>query len=273
MQNPAKHTRTDFVPAEELLKHLKMSTLKSYHELLAAEDTPAAAAAAAEEQYFEVVHSKTKLVDSFPLHVGNAILQQSKLHFLSFIMFMHEHLQPNAYRYAYADTDSICVITTKTGDPGDSIESSMRALFDPILRDDKRDSFYRNWRVWFVLDDSIDEKRAPGKLKVEFQITEGEYFALTNKLYFGYDIPSQEMKKATKGIPHSVKVTADDYRETLFQTCEEPHMVELQQLRLAKDFKMGRFTLLKKGLSDLYSKRHVADDRITCTPYKRDNYL
>ena len=259
------------MPEEELLGHLSSKTLKSYHPLVAAEDE--GAPTPEDVQYFEVVHSKRRVVDCFPLHCGNAILQQSKLHFLSFIMFMHKHLVPNAYRYAYADTDSICLATTKTGDPGDTIESNMRALFDPILREGMADSFYRDWGVWFVLNDTIDERRAPGKLKVEFQITEGEYIALTNKLYFGYDIPTQETKKASKGIPHSVQMTAEEYKETLFQTCQEPHMVELAQLRLDKNFKMGRFSLLKKGLTDLYSKRYVEDDRITCRPYKRENYL
>jgi len=45
--------------------------------------------------------------DDFPVHVGNAVLQQSKLHFLRFVYFLWEHVVPGSIKLVYCDTDSI----------------------------------------------------------------------------------------------------------------------------------------------------------------------
>ena len=45
----------------------------------------------------------------------------------------------------------------------------------------------------------------------------------------------------------------------------------MSSLRLTKEKKMARFTSLKKGLSDLFFKLRVSEDKITCTPLTENN--
>ena len=58
-------------------------------------------------KFYEVQQRPRKITDNKPVHVGIAILQYSKLHFLRFIYWLHEHLTPNSYYLCYADSDSI----------------------------------------------------------------------------------------------------------------------------------------------------------------------
>jgi len=55
----------------------------------------------------EVIMDHLSITDDFPVHVGNAVLQQSKLHFLKFVFFLWEHVIPGSMRLVYCDTDSI----------------------------------------------------------------------------------------------------------------------------------------------------------------------
>ena len=98
--------------------------------------------------------------------VGNTILQLSKLHFLRFIWFLKDHLTEGSYRLVYADTDSIAMACTGTPDvSGLTRGDKMRAIFDPMLKDDKKKSFYNEWINWFVLTDRVEDIRKPGLLK------------------------------------------------------------------------------------------------------------
>jgi len=66
-----------------------------------------------------------------------------------------------------------------------------------------------------------------------------------------------------------VSLQMDEYLNTLYQKGDR-HMIEIQSLRLSKEKKMARYNLHKKGLSDLFYKMQVAEDRISCTPLKID---
>ena len=61
----------------------------------------------------------------------------------------------------------------------------------------------------------------------------------------------------------------EEFRGTLYQTAER-HMIVLKSLRLSKEKKMARYNLHKKGLTDLFYKMHVSEDRISCTPLRID---
>ena len=56
-----------------------------------------------------------------------------------------------------------------------------------------------------------------------------------------------------------------EYRDKLFNPTRK-HVIKMQSLRLNKDKKMSRFSVVKTGLSDLFYKNKVADDAITCSP-------
>jgi len=47
----------------------------------------------------------------------------------------------------------------------DTLRAKMGSILFPIVRQDMMTSFQSEWEAWFVLEDTIEEKRAPGKLK------------------------------------------------------------------------------------------------------------
>ena len=51
------------------------------------------------------------------------------------------------------------------------------------------------------------------------------------------------------------------------------HSVRIQSLRLDHTRTMARITQIKKGLTDLFVKFRVADDKITCDPLVLDKTL
>ena len=67
-----------------------------------------------------------------------------------------------------------------------------------------------------------------------------------------------------KGIPHSIPLELMLYRDVLYN--DERHKIQISTLRKDKMYKMSRFTQEKIGLSDIYVKHHVAEDKITCSP-------
>ena len=85
----------------------------------------------------------------------------------SFMNFLHQHLKPGSFRNCYTDTDSVCLATTATGQVTAemSIEAKYRAIFDPIVKPEMRDSWEQNWKSWFVTTDEVEDQRFPGKLK------------------------------------------------------------------------------------------------------------
>ena len=52
--------------------------------------------------------------------------------------------------------------------PGATRKEKMEGVFLPIVRPDKKTQFLSQWHKWFVLSDSVEEKRFPGKLKSKF---------------------------------------------------------------------------------------------------------
>ena len=166
----------------------------------------------------------------------------------------------------------------------DSRRARMYSIFHPILAAGKEESFFTKWGDWFVLTDTIEDQRRPGLLKSKFQKVDtfnllfqgefsfqhGEYVALGCKSYYSVNLDTEDTKRSSKGIPHSINLTMNQYRDKLFNP-SKPHDIEMQSLRLNKDKKMARFRILKKGLGDLFYKLAVQSDKITCTPLTVNN--
>ena len=109
-------------------------------------------------------------------------------------------------------------------------------------------------------------------LKGEFQFTNGQFVALGPKSYFSFDEDSEGVKMGSKGIPHSARLSLNNYLEALYG--KGSHYVEMRSLRLNRKREMTRTTGTKRGLSDIFLKFRVADDGITCSPLmKNDEYL
>ena len=81
--------------------------------------------------------------------------------------FIYTHLKQGAIVPFYCDTDSIFLGVTECQPRTESMtpEEKLRAVFDPIVRDDMRESWEANWKSWFVTTNEIEDQRKPGKLK------------------------------------------------------------------------------------------------------------
>ena len=81
--------------------------------------------------------------------------------------FIYTHLKAGAIVPFYCDTDSIFLGVTECQPRSESMtpEEKLRAVFDPIVRADMRESWEANWKSWFVTTNEIEDQRKPGKLK------------------------------------------------------------------------------------------------------------
>lgn len=64
--------------------------------------------------------------------------------------FLYHHLEKGSFLNCYADTDSMCLATTKSNFPlpdDASDEDYLRAIFDPIVKPEMRESWERQWKV------------------------------------------------------------------------------------------------------------------------------
>ena len=84
--------------------------------------------------------------------------------------FLRECIQPGMITSCYSDTDSLAVATCCTAPlhQGMTPREELEAVFDPILRTEKRDYWYANWDKWFVLTNEVEDEKKPGKLKCKF---------------------------------------------------------------------------------------------------------
>ena len=116
------------------------------------------------------------IVERYPLHCGNTVLQLSKLILMKFMVFLNEYLIPSSFEIIYSgwliilnscflnsflDTDSVCLCTT------DDLENIVK----PIMKD--------QWPIvksqWFVLDPTnAYDARFPGKMKEEWATDNGK---------------------------------------------------------------------------------------------------
>ena len=85
--------------------------------------------------------------------------------------FLYDHLQPGTFVTCYADTDSMALATTRTRPmkEGMTPEEELRAVFDPIVKSEMKESWEANWKKWFVTTDAVEDERFPGKLKRKFE--------------------------------------------------------------------------------------------------------
>ena len=81
--------------------------------------------------------------------------------------FIYTHLKAGAIVPFYCDTDSIFLGVTECQPRTESMtpEEKLRAVFDPIVRADMKESWEANWKSWFVTTNEIEDQRKPGKLK------------------------------------------------------------------------------------------------------------
>ena len=99
---------------------------------------------------------------------------------------------------------------------------------------------------------------------MEWQTTNGELIALSPKCYLSEDKTNNDVKRGTKGIPYQVQMDMGLFRDVLYNN--KKHQATTETLRLNKNRQMCRASLTKTGISDVFVKFQVADDKITCSP-------
>ena len=72
----------------------------------------------------------------------------------------------------------------------------------------------------------------------------------------------------SKGLPHYLKLELDEFKEVLYG--QTSHKVTIHGLRLNPEKQMCKSRLTKKGLTTLFKKFPIAEDRISCSPLRKD---
>ena len=69
--------------------------------------------------------------------------------------------------------DSLCLATTKTIPYSDDVtlEDKIKCIFEPILKPEMIESWNNNWKTFFVTENTVEDKRCPGKMKRRFDLT------------------------------------------------------------------------------------------------------
>ena len=170
------------------------------------------------------------------------------------------------------DFCSLSLALTNSCTPvNDSLRAQMESLFFPLVKPDRMKYFKSKWEDWFVLTDEIEDRKCPGKLKVEFFTRNGEMYALAPKTYISYCHLTKNSKDGRKGIPKSFPLTVKNFHDALYHPERNQERIKINSLRLNKRKAMGRCTLNRKSLSSIHCKLYVEDDNISCSPLKFEN--
>ena len=125
-----------------------------------------------DEEICEIMYRSKKIDDSKPIQVGQAILQLAKLLLLRFVYWLDIHLKPGSFQLTYSDTDSIGIALSRTNlDQFNSARSpndKIKAIFEPLIKNDKHTSWQQSYTEWFVIDDTVENQLKPGLLKCMF---------------------------------------------------------------------------------------------------------
>ena len=265
-ENVEKHSNTNLYPPDHNITRLIKKALYKDHVVIQNEEGEAGAT--------EVTCNRKTIEDSKPVHIGVAILQWSKLIFLKFMFHLFYHLEPGSFRSVYADTDSMCLALTKSRPvENDSEEEKYRALFDPIIRPEMRESWESSWKDWICTTTEVEDIRTPGKLKCEFCFRRGRFCALSPKTYYAYDLDAKDKKTGYKGICHAEasKLDLNCYLEVLYGSGSKE--VENRGFKLNKNKQLVYYQLVKRGLNNIFCKFRVQNDRITCEPLSKNGKI
>ena len=110
-------------------------------------------------------------------------------------------------------------------------------------------------------------------LLAEWETRNGTFVALGNKMYQGFDQTTGDIKKSTKGIPHSNQYSIETWINVLLDPSFPKQSVTINSLRLNQKKEMSRMKLQRSSLSDIFLKMHVLDDKITCTPLEKNKKI
>ena len=102
---------------------------------------------------------------------------------------------------------------------------------------------------------------------MEFSFEKGCFVALSPKCYMAYNKETEETKLGTKGVPHDANLDLENFLNKLYHN--KSVQVPVRGFRMRQE--LCRVTQYKAGLSDLYCKFRIADDKISCSPLTFNN--
>ena len=91
--------------------------------------------------------------------------------------------------------------------------------------------------------------------------------ALSSKCYYAWNADTQSAKIGSKGVPRTSKLELKNFLDKLYHGSSM--CAEIRTLKMYKN-EMIRSVQKRAALNDLFPKFHVDEDRITCTPLRRN---
>ena len=109
----------------------------------------------------------------------------------------------------------------------------MKDTFFPIIKDGRLEEFKKIWGDWFVLSDDVRAEKIPGFLKMEWKTTVGSMIALTCKTYQCKGKYDEDIKRSTKGAPHSTGIYQSKFKQALSGKLDESENIikNLEKIR------------------------------------------
>jgi len=123
---------------------------------------------------------------------------------------------------------------------------------------------------WFLKDDSSYEARFPGKLKTEFESSDGMFVGLSSKCYVIGRNDDVNDKICSKGVHHSIKLNRDQFRETLYDVKHEEYGSSQLFTYSKQSTQMNTVIQRRKLLNSFYTKFCVQSDLVTVKPLQKN---
>ncbi len=203
---------------------------------------------------YVLTKNKTVISHGSPVHAGNWILQMSKLVIYEFVYdFLYKFFSPEMIIFCFQDTDSIYF----------GISGGHHTGFDASDLDSYviNHEGYQEAKAKFIVNpDILGDKRVAGKMNLEWM--GDKFIGLSAKCYYKID-DGKKGKGTLKGVNQNRNqqlMNFEKYNETLMN--DKIFYAINAGIRM-DDKIMGTYIMKKVGLSSLYDKRWVFDDKIT----------
>ena len=127
---------------------------------------------------FEVKETITKIMESYPIHIGNTIIHLSKLLLGEFVTFLEKFLINDNFRFLYTGRYNILRTHFNIILDTDSLAVCMTGEMDDIIKPELKTEWETAKKTWFVQDEQdAYETRLPGLMKSEWKTQNGALVA------------------------------------------------------------------------------------------------
>ena len=92
------------------------------------------------------------------------------------------------------------------------------------------------------------------------------FFSISPKTYYAINYDNNDVKRSSKGVQHSARLTYEDYKSALYES--KVKTVQNISIRLHNK-KMKTVNSNKRALNNVLFKAFVHDDKISVTPFEK----